>query len=82
MKKLFVVLALAGMVGTVSATTVSAINGSEIVVVKGGDKKKKKKKGCCSGDAKAADGKTSCADGAKKEAGCCKDKKADAAPKQ
>lgn len=64
MKKLFVALALFGMIGSVSAITVSAATGNTIVNVKGDkDKKKKKKKkdGCCS-----------TADSAKKE-GCSKE---------
>lgn len=63
MKKLFIALALFGMIGSVSAITVSAATGNTIVNVKGDKdkKKKKKKKDCCSS-----------ADSAKKE-GCSKE---------
>lgn len=66
MKKLFVVLALFGMIGSASALTISAAAGNTIVFVKGDkdkDKKKKKKKkdDCCT-----------TADSTKKE-GCSKE---------
>ncbi|HTF04809.1 MAG TPA: hypothetical protein VK826_12325 [Bacteroidia bacterium] len=52
MKKLFVALALIGMVGSVSAITVAATSGANVVTVKGDKEKKKKKKKkkdeCCS----------------------------------
>lgn len=78
MKKLFVVLALAGMVGSVSASTIATVNGKSAVVSVYGDKKEKKdkkkskkKEGCCSSTSSAEGGKS----------GCCKDKKkAEAAP--
>jgi hypothetical protein len=56
MKKLFIALALIGMVGSVSAITVSAATGVEKVHVKGDKdkKKKKKKKECCSADSAKA----------------------------
>lgn len=65
MKKLFVALALFGMIGSVSAITVSAAGNTNIVTVKGdkGDKDKKKKKG------KKKDACCSTADSTKKE-GC------------
>jgi hypothetical protein len=54
MKKLFVVLALAGMVGSVSASTIMTVSGKSASIVLGDkegekkkDKKKKKKGGCC-----------------------------------
>jgi predicted porin len=77
MKKLFVVLALAGMVGSVSAATVASVTDSSVVVFNKGDKKKdkKKKKGDCSADSKCSkdSGKS----------GCCKDKaKTEAQPAQ
>lgn len=65
MKKLFVALALFGMIGSVSAITVSAAAGTNIVAVKG-DKDKKKKKG------KKKDACCSSADSTKKE-GCSKE---------
>lgn len=70
MKKLFVALALFGMIGSVSALTVSAASGNTIVTVKG-DKDKKKKKGkkkeaCCSADSTKKEG---CKEGEKKK--CC-----------
>ncbi len=80
MKKLFLALALVGMVGSVSATTVSAL-GTDAVVVsfdKGKKKDKKKKDACC--DKKSAEGAKSCSKEGDKKAGCCKDKKAEAAP--
>jgi hypothetical protein len=78
MKKIFVVLALAGMVGSVSAGTIAAANGVAIVAFKGDDKgkkKKSKKKECCSGTTNAA-GSKSCSKDGEKAGGCCKDKKA------
>ncbi|MDQ3111435.1 MAG: hypothetical protein M3R17_16230 [Bacteroidota bacterium] len=72
MKKLFIVLALAGMVGSVSATTFSSLTGNVIVSVKNDDKKKKSRKekkekeACCTKDGE-------------KKGGCCKDKKAEEA---
>ncbi len=69
MKKLFVVLALAGMTASVSATAISVANKSAIVSVNGDPKKDKSKKACCSDTTKCKGGK------------CCKDKsksKADA----
>ena len=82
MKKLFVVLALAGMVGSVSASTIATVNGKSAVVSVYGDKKdkKKKKKDACCSSASTTDASKSCSkDGAK--TGCCKDKKkAEAAP--
>lgn len=65
MKKLFIALALFGMIGSASAITVSAATGNTIVNVKG-DKDKKKKKN------KKKDGCCSTADSAKKE-GCSKE---------
>jgi hypothetical protein len=54
MKKVFLVLALAGMVGSVSAATVSAVVNKNNIVSVNGEKKekkaKKKKKSCCSAD--------------------------------
>lgn len=70
MKKVFLALALIGMMGSVSAITVSAAAGTTVVNVngdKGKDKKKKKDKkkdGCCSS--------TATTDSAKKE-GCSKE---------
>lgn len=61
MKKLFVALALFGMIGSASAITVS-VAGNNIVHVKGDkdkDKKKKKEKkkdGCCAGDSTKKEG--------------------------
>jgi hypothetical protein len=65
MKKLFVALALFGMIGSASALTVSAAAGTHIVTVKG-DKDKKKKK------SKKKDACCSSADSTKKE-GCSKE---------
>lgn len=70
MKKLFLSIALIGMVSAVSASTVAAVNNTSIVSVlgddkKGDDKKKENKKGC------AGDEKT-CKKG---EKSCCKGKK-------
>jgi hypothetical protein len=65
MKKLFVVLALAGMTATVSATAISAASKSAVVTLKGDPKKKKDKKSCCSADSTKScckDGKGKCAD--------------------
>lgn len=79
MKKLFVVLALAGLVGTASAATVATITKTEIVTVKGGDKKKKKKEKkaeCAKGN--EANGKACSKEG--QAGGCCKDKQQAAAP--
>lgn len=82
MKKLFLALALVGMVGSVSATAVSALGTDASVVVsfdKGKKKDKKKKDACC--EKKSADGAKSCSKEGDKKAGCCKDKqKAEAAP--
>ena len=75
MKKLFVVLALAGMTATVSATAISAASKSAVVTLKGDPKKKKDKKSCCS-----TDSTKSCCKGGEK--GKCSDKKeAKQAPK-
>lgn len=68
MKKLFIILALAGMTGNVAASTVASFSSSSaLVIVKGGDKDKKKSKTAksCSKDGKAS--------------GCCKDKQKAAA---
>ncbi len=79
MKKLVLMLALAGMVGSVSATTVSAMTGTHMIVaVKGDDKKKKgkkEKKSCKEGD-------KCCSKDGEKKGGCCADKQkaAEAAP--
>lgn len=86
MKKLFVILALAGMVGSVSATTLSLVSKTSIVALKDDGKKKKsrkekkceEKKACCTTEEKGK-----CAE---KKGGCCKDKqkaseKAPATPK-
>lgn len=81
MKKLVLILALAGFATGVSASTVSALtHNSSIVSVKGDDDKKKKskkeKKACKDGD-------KCCSKDGEKKAGCCKDKeKATEAPKQ
>ncbi|CAN5427250.1 hypothetical protein BH09BAC5_BH09BAC5_02480 [soil metagenome] len=74
MKKLLVVLALAGMVGSVSATTVSALTGNHtIVALKGDDKDKdkkgKKKKACKDGEKCCSKEKEG-----EKKGGCCADK--------
>lgn len=64
MKKLFVALAIFGMIGSASALTLSAASGATVVNVKGDKEKKKKKKkkdNCCS-----------TADSTKKE-GCSKE---------
>ena len=74
MKKIFLVLAFAGMVGGVSATTVSSLTNSNVIAfVKEGDdkdKKKKSEKSCC----KKTDDKKACAnEGSKAGAkSCCK----------
>lgn len=84
MKKVFLVLALAGVVGAASASTFVAhktvtVCGDE---KKGDDKKKKSKKECCKADATAKTScadhkteatKTSCTEG-KAEKSCCKAK--------
>lgn len=75
MKKLFAVLALTGMMVAVSAPAVFAANGKNVTVLVSKDKEKKKEKKkaktkACSGDTKAADGK-SCG---KAEGKCCKGK--------
>jgi hypothetical protein len=74
MKKLVLILALAGMVGSVSATTINSMTGANVIVsVKNDDDKKKKskkeKKAC-------KDGEKSCAKEGEKKGGCCADKKA------
>lgn len=76
MKKVFAVLALTGMMVAVSAPAVFAANGKNVTVLSFKDKEKKKDKKkaktkACSGEAKAADGK-SCAKGDGKS--CCKGK--------
>ncbi len=83
MKKLFLALALTGMVSAVSASTIASLNNSAIVTVlgdnKGDDKGKKKdcckkgeEKACCKGKATKACAKDekSCKKGEKKA--CCK----------
>ncbi len=77
MKKLFIVLALTGLVGTASAKAVASFTGTKIEMVKGGDdkkKKKKSKKADCSTTGAAANGKACSKDG--QAGGCCKDKQA------
>ncbi|HLG03202.1 MAG TPA: hypothetical protein VI731_06380 [Bacteroidia bacterium] len=77
MKKLFVILALAGMTGSVSATTLASFTGNAVVVFTGdkkGDKKKKKKKAGCETEQKG------CAKDGEKKSGCCKGKTATPAP--
>jgi hypothetical protein len=76
MKKLFVILALAGMTASVSAKVFTATTKTSIVTLKDDGKKKKGKKSC-------SDTAKSCCKGDEK-GGCCKDKKdkAPAAPKQ
>jgi hypothetical protein len=77
MKKLVLILALAGMVGSVSATTISSLTGAHMIVsVKGDDKKKKAKK-----EKKAKDGDKCCSKDGEKKGGCCKDKEKAAEPK-
>ncbi|HEU4719463.1 MAG TPA: hypothetical protein VFU15_16585 [Bacteroidia bacterium] len=71
MKKLFVILALAGMTVGASASAINVMTGSHIVVVKGDDdkkKNKKKKKDCCANN---QNGATCTHDG---KGNCCKDK--------
>jgi hypothetical protein len=71
MKKLFLSIALIGMVSAVSASTVAAVSNTAIVAVKGDDKKgddKKKDKKACAGEEKK---------GCAKGSSCCKGKKAD-----
>lgn len=78
MKKLFVVLALAGMVGSVSAATVNTLAGSTVIVSIDGDddkKKKAKKEKKASKDAKC------CTKDGEKKGGCCADKNKAAEPK-
>ncbi len=67
MKKLFLMLALTGMVSAVSASTVSALSHNTIVSVigddkKGDDKGKKKedKKACAAGEKTCTKGEKSC----------------------
>lgn len=76
MKKLFLALALTGMVSAVSASTVSSLNGISVSIVKGddkkGDDKNKKKEKSCSKDEKScckkdAGKKSCCAKGEKKD---------------
>ncbi|MCX6312755.1 MAG: hypothetical protein NT084_14125 [Bacteroidetes bacterium] len=82
MKKFLVILALAGMVGSVSATTISLISKTSIVSVKDDGKKKKGKKECtdtaksCCKKGEAKD-KGKCTE---KKSGCCKDKDKSATP--
>ncbi|MCA6365356.1 MAG: hypothetical protein IM638_20155 [Bacteroidetes bacterium] len=79
MKKLFIVLALTGLVGTASAATVATFTGSKVEIVKGDDKKKKKKgkkAECCSSQGAAASSGKACSKDANASGGCCKDKQA------
>jgi hypothetical protein len=74
MKKLFLLFALAGIVGAASATTLSSYTKATIVNVggdekKGGDDKKKK----CE-DGKKKDEKSCCKKDAAGKGSCCKDK--------
>ncbi|MBN8702906.1 MAG: hypothetical protein J0M08_07565 [Bacteroidetes bacterium] len=88
MKKLFLLLAFAGIVGATSSNMIAASFGTKATVVNHDDKKDKKKDCCKKGDKKAcakdANGKAcakdekSCSKGEKKA--CCKNKSAEAAP--
>lgn len=71
MKKLVLILALAGMVGSVSATTVNSLTGANVIVSVNGDDDKKKK---AKKEKKAAKGDKCCAKDGEKKAGCCSDK--------
>jgi len=76
MKKLFLMLALTGMVTAVSASTVSALSNTSISIVigddkKGDDKNKKKEKSC------SKDEKSCCKKDAGKKSCCSKDGKKD-----
>jgi hypothetical protein len=83
MKKLFLMLAITGMVGATTATSVAAITKAPVSIEKTDDKEKKKKdekKACCKKDAngkactgEAAANKT-CSHDANKS--CCKGKTA------
>lgn len=75
MKKLFLMVAFAGMVGSVSASVARTTGDGD--KDKGKKETKKEEKSCCKGK---ADGKSCSMD--KKDAGksCCKDKKAEAKP--
>lgn len=72
MKKLFIALAIFGMIGSASAITVSAVATHQVVTVKGDPKEKKrsskKKKDCCSKDSA---GKSGCSKEGDKKKGCC-----------
>lgn len=80
MKKLFIVLALTGLVGTASASAAATFTGTKIEMVKGGDDKKKKKKSkkdeCCSSKGAAATTGKACSKDGQASGGCCKDKQA------
>lgn len=72
MKKLVLILALAGMVGSVSATTINSLTGTSVIVsVKNDDDKKKKSK-----KEKKAAKEACCTKDGEKKGGCCADKKA------
>jgi hypothetical protein len=84
MKKLFVLLAFTGIMGSAAASTVANFASTSVVSMigeekKGDDKKKKDEKACCKKDAKAegkacAGEKTETKACAKEGKSCCKAK--------